>query len=928
MADLALRIAARYLHAGYLNVGDYVWAGKYKNKLAIVTAFGQDEKGNPTITISPIPKGRKQDKTFSLFKVWKVRPEQIAELKAKGKIAKTAAQEADRQRLIAEDLAMEAEFARQERERLAQPVVYDPANTKLEHAPMARRLALRVKLAARPKLPTLWYENEAGDRWEVSPTDPYVEPPEGFIYQHSRFPHVLRETVLRMVQQSEVDACDHPADMMKPDLGLIEGLEGRECLKCHGTQVKDAGAPWPAQWEAYGSREILTGESTWPDELVLAMVRPSPAEMVLALERHGSEPRLLGMNDAIILAATSCERCLNGLLWRYGCNDGYPPYSEQWNKTNTKCAICETPGVWDWLLNEKPMTQRTRQTLQAGEHYTELCRKCGTVMGQCRCASPNKVTVYGLCDACNPQAMEANGPVDWQTVEITSRLAGRVADRYLETKLSPHQRGWEKRKEKDDFTEQNIPPEHLALWRKLKNQFKGTPHERAEAFMEYVEEHPGESDAWLQQNADKEIAKLQREQEKERREQVKLERECEKNQDKYESAWYAEQERQTREKAKLKQLKEKADSVCKVCPSCHQYGPDEPREMVPFAASVAARFAARPEDQEHHIVIRSRGEAITAIKRLGDVGHSTSVDIDGEPVAGVDGDGSDRIEEIIVDDQPLEKMANRIAARYKKKHHIKTEEGKDAVVYEYSENQVARRNAEKAKRLEGLRKNIGNLRAKVKRDLRSSDPEKALTALAVALIDHTYERVGNDGSAKERGHYGVTGWQKSHVSFGRGKATVKYVGKSGVEQKKTVSDKAILTALRNAYEACADDDGCLFEHATGKIGADKVNAYLEAFDVSAKDLRGFHANREMQERLSAIRGKGGSLPEDKKERKAKLKEEFKKALEETAEAVGHEPSTLRSQYLVPGLEDQFMKDGTVSKAMKIASYDEDDYDRR
>ena len=783
-----------------------------------------------------------------------------------------AAEEADRQRLIAEDLAMEAEFARQERERLAQPVVYDPANTKLEHAPMARRLALRVKLAARPKLPTLWYENEAGDRWEVSPTDPYVEPPEGFIYQHSRFPHVLRETVLRMVQQSEVDACDHPADMMKPDLGLIEGLEGRECMKCHGTQVKDAGAPWPAKWEAYGSRELLTGESTWPDDLVLAMVRPSVEEMALALERHGSEPRLLGMNDAIILAATSCEKCLNALLWRYGCQDGYPPYSKQWDECGTKCSICETPGVWDWLLNEQNVaytkTARTRQSLQPGEHYTEVCRECGDVISQCRCMSPNKVTVYGLCDACSGKMEPQPGDVFRLTTVADLEEAGRTADpamlaevherskrmsdeilahiaaRYLEA-LTPHQRGWEKRKEKDDFTEQNIPPEHLALWKKLKNQFKGTPHERAEAFREYVESHPGESDAVLQQNADKEIAKLQREQEKERREQVKLERECEKNQDKYESAWYAEQERQTREKAKLKQLKEKADSVCEVCPSCHQYGPDEPREMVPFAASVA----------------------------------------------------------------------NRIAARYKKKHHIKTQEGKDAVVYEYSENQVARRNAEKAKRLEGLRKNIGNLRAKVKRDLRSSDPEKALTALAVALIDHTYERVGNDGSAKERGHYGVTGWQKSHVSFGRGKATVKYVGKSGVEQKKTVSDKAILTALRNAYEACGDDDGCLFEYATGKIGADKVNAYLEAFDVSAKDLRGFHANDTMIQELHTERGKGGKLSEDKKERKTKLKEEFKAALERTAEIVGHEPSTLRSQYLVPSLESEFMKDGTIIKSL-------------
>jgi hypothetical protein len=83
----ASRVAARFLRAGYFNVGDLVWMGKYKNKLGQITEFSTDAKGNPTITVTPIPKGRKQDKTFSLFKVWKVRPEQIAELKAKGKIA-------------------------------------------------------------------------------------------------------------------------------------------------------------------------------------------------------------------------------------------------------------------------------------------------------------------------------------------------------------------------------------------------------------------------------------------------------------------------------------------------------------------------------------------------------------------------------------------------------------------------------------------------------------------------------------------------------------------------------------------------------------------------------------------------------------------------------------------------------------------------
>ena len=76
-------------------------------------------------------------------------------------------------------------------------------------------------------------------------------------------------------------------------------------------------------------------------------------------------------------------------------------------------------------------------------------------------------------------------------------------------------------------------------------------------------------------------------------------------------------------------------------------------------------------------------------------------------------------------------------------------------------------------------------------------------------------------------------------------------------------------------------------------------------------MRGLHANREMGDRLKAIRKENGDLPTNRKERKEQLKTEFNRALEETAEAVGHEPATLRSNYLVPSMEDQFMKHGEV-----------------
>lgn len=251
----------------------------------------------------------------------------------------------------------------------------------------------------------------------------------------------------------------------------------------------------------------------------------------------------------------------------------------------------------------------------------------------------------------------------------------------------------------------------------------------------------------------------------------------------------------------------------------------------------------------------------------------------------------------------LDETSLRVAARYQQKK--KLESGN--TLYVYSPQQVSRRNNEKADRIEKFKSSLGKLRKKVEKDLTSKDTKTKLTALVVALIDHTYERVGNDESAEERGHFGVTGWQKQHVSIGKGKATIKYIGKSGVKHEKVVDDTKILPALKAAYDSVEKATGGLFEG----VGSKEVNEYLSSFNITAKDLRGLHANREMQERLKSIRSKGPKLPSDRKGKDEILKKEFKKALEGAAEAVGHEPSTLRSQYLVPALEDAYMKDGTV-----------------
>jgi DNA topoisomerase IB len=247
-------------------------------------------------------------------------------------------------------------------------------------------------------------------------------------------------------------------------------------------------------------------------------------------------------------------------------------------------------------------------------------------------------------------------------------------------------------------------------------------------------------------------------------------------------------------------------------------------------------------------------------------------------------------------------------AKYKNKEKVKTKDGDEMTVYEYGPRQIQRRHQEKAERLEKLRSSIGDLRKKVFKDLSCDDPETCAVALAVALMDHTYERVGNAQSAQD-GHFGVTGWQVSHVRLRGDTATLTYVGKSGVEQEKKVTDKRIVKALKKAIQGKDPEE----EIVTSS--AEEVNEYLKDFDITAKDLRGFHANEEMRTRLKKIRAEGDPLPKSKKEREKILKEDFKQALEEAAEVVGHEPATLRGQYLVPALEDTFMKDGEVIAAL-------------
>ena len=207
---------------------------------------------------------------------------------------------------------------------------------------------------------TLWYENERGERWFPGRhTPPWQQrlirllggvvrdeneyfPPPGFIYQHSQFPNEVNERVLRVTVAREVDACQHPRQYVKRTGGWHEGIEGRECQRCNGTQTRAVGERWPKKWSAGGSRTLLSGSCGYPGDLVLAMTRPSLLERARQVYRYGL-PAIPWSDhgQAVLTAKTACEACLNVLCYRHGLADGYPKGSDAWQAAGTSCELCD-----------------------------------------------------------------------------------------------------------------------------------------------------------------------------------------------------------------------------------------------------------------------------------------------------------------------------------------------------------------------------------------------------------------------------------------------------------------------------------------------------------------------------------------------------------------------------------------------------------
>lgn len=221
-----------------------------------------------------------------------------------------------------------------------------------------------------------------------------------------------------------------------------------------------------------------------------------------------------------------------------------------------------------------------------------------------------------------------------------------------------------------------------------------------------------------------------------------------------------------------------------------------------------------------------------------------------------------------------------------------------------SEEIINKRWRKKKDSIQNFYSNLAKLRRKLNKDITKGDEKEFLTALVISVMLKTSERVGNNNSASEKGHFGVTGFEKKHIElYDNGLILFEYKGKSGVEHFKLIQDKRLSNYLAEAIEHSPTNK--VFVTSEGfQIKSDRINRYLSDYGIIAKDIRGFSANKMVNEKLKKVK------PEKTEE---KRKRQFNAIAKEVAEEVGHGNATLQKHYLVPEMKEMFMRSGRVLK---------------
>ncbi len=184
---------------------------------------------------------------------------------------------------------------------------------------------------------------------------------------------------------------------------------------------------------------------------------------------------------------------------------------------------------------------------------------------------------------------------------------------------------------------------------------------------------------------------------------------------------------------------------------------------------------------------------------------------------------------------------------------------------------------------------IDDLKAKAQ-----TSPAHAVTL----LMEQTSLRPGSDHSVKTEGHYGATTLEARHIKFDGDTAQLEFIGKQGKLNKATVTDPALVAALKVHTEGKGPNDR-VFRASSEQIRAAAPKG------VKLKDFRTVGATRHAERELEEI---GAPPLTGNARRDAKIVGSIlKQVSDRVSSRLNNTPAMARRSYIAPQVINAWAK---------------------
>ncbi len=241
--------------------------------------------------------------------------------------------------------------------------------------------------------------------------------------------------------------------------------------------------------------------------------------------------------------------------------------------------------------------------------------------------------------------------------------------------------------------------------------------------------------------------------------------------------------------------------------------------------------------------------------------------------------------------------------------------------YKYHIQWTNRRAEHKYFKLLEFGKTLKKARTIINRDLRRKkyNLQKVL-AICLDLMQKTFIRIGNEQYKELYGSYGLTTLRNKHIQINGSSFSLAFVGKKGVVQRITYSDRKLAELLKRCKEIPGQE---LFQYINNDgerctIGTTQINNYIRTItggEFTAKDFRTWGGTVEALRQMAICEQEFPDLPRKKL---------VVRVLDNVAERLGNTRAVCKSAYVYPALLTAF-EENKLSKYLREVNINANQY---